>query len=233
MSLATNGSPPESVWLPLSVWLIDTQPLRRSGLRAHLAAAGFTIGADGATLTEARERAGARTTPSLIILDHAQGLRDVEEAVLLAPASRIVALADHMSLEDLATTFAAGAHGYLLRSIAPAALTKSLRLALAGEKVFPSELSELLAKFGTPFAETEAHAEPIGGVTLSAQELQITRRIAEGFPNKTIAQSLAINESTVKAQVKNLLRKIGASNRTQAALWAHQHGIGVPRSRVA
>jgi two-component system nitrate/nitrite response regulator NarL len=97
---------------------------------------------------------------------------------------------------------------------------------MTGEKIFPSELSCLLARFGSHLPDMEAAIQPVGGIALSPQELLITRRIAEGCPNKFIAQSMSITESTVKAHVKTLMRKIGVSNRTQAAIWAHQHGLG-------
>jgi len=208
------------------VWLVDEQPLRRSGLRSHLAASGFTIGSEGATMAEVRSRAQRDVSPNIIVIDLAQGMGVVEEAISSHPEARVIVLADRASLPEIAAAFAAGVRGYLLKSITPAALTESLRLAMTGEKIFPSELSGLLARLGAHLPDMEAHAQPVGGIALSPQELIITRRIAEGCPNKFIAQSMSITESTVKAHVKTLMRKIGVSNRTQAAIWAHQHGLG-------
>ena len=208
------------------VWLVDEQPLRRAGLRAHLSTAGFTIAAEGATLSEVHSRAQREVTPDIVVIDLAQGMRAVEDAIASSPKARIIVLADRASLTEIIAAFASGVQGYLLKSITPAALTESLRLALTGEKIFPSQLSCLLAKFGSQLPELEESPQPVGGIALSPQELEITRRIAEGCPNKSIAQSLSITESTVKAHVKTLMRKIGVSNRTQAAIWAHNHGLG-------
>jgi len=208
------------------VWLLDEQPLRRSGLRAHLASSGFTIGAEGATLAELRSRAQKEASPAIIVIDLALGMSVVEEAIASHPDARVIVLADRASLPEIAAAFTAGVRGYLMKSITPAALTESLRLAMTGEKIFPSELSCLLARLGANLPDTDAPVQPVGGVALSPQELIITRRIAEGCPNKFIAQSMSITESTVKAHVKTLMRKIGVSNRTQAAIWAHQHRLG-------
>jgi two-component system nitrate/nitrite response regulator NarL len=220
MPAATNGL------ARTYVWLVDEQPLRRSGLRAHLAASGFTIGAEGATIKEVRSRAQKEASPAIIVIDLAQGMTVVEDAIASHRDARVIVLADRASLPDIVAAFQAGVQGYLMKSITPAALTESLRLAMTGEKIFPSELSCLLARLGAHLPDAEAPTQPVGGIALSPQELIITRRIAEGCPNKFIAQSMSITESTVKAHVKTLMRKIGVSNRTQAAIWAHQHGLG-------
>jgi two-component system nitrate/nitrite response regulator NarL len=208
------------------VWLVDEQPLRRAGLRAHLATEGFVIGAEGSTMAEVRTRAQKEVAPGIIVMDFALGMPAIEDVIATHRNARVIVLADRIQLSELIQAFEAGVQGYLTKSITPQALTESLRLAMTGEKIFPSELSGLLARFGSQIAEKEAPVQPVGGITLSPQELEITRRIAEGCPNKFIAQSLSITESTVKAHVKTLMRKIGVSNRTQAAIWAHQHGLG-------
>jgi two-component system nitrate/nitrite response regulator NarL len=65
-------------------------------------------------------------------------------------------------------------------------------------------------------------------VQLSPQEERILKNIADGDPNKVIARALGIADSTVKVHVKNILRKLGVGNRTQAATWATRHGLAHP-----
>ena len=60
---------------------------------------------------------------------------------------------------------------------------------------------------------------------LSGRELEIVQRLTDGMPNKIIANELSITEATVKVHLKTILKKIGAQNRTQAAIWAVQRGF--------
>lgn len=62
-------------------------------------------------------------------------------------------------------------------------------------------------------------------VPLSGRELEIVQRLTDGLPNKIIASELSITEATVKVHLKTILKKIGAQNRTQAAIWAVQRGF--------
>jgi two-component system, NarL family, nitrate/nitrite response regulator NarL len=81
-----------------------------------------------------------------------------------------------------------------------------------------------------PLQETSeaANGDPTSmrnGLSLSDRECQILRCLVRGDPNKVIARELSIAEATVKVHVKGLLRKLRAANRTQAAVWAHNHGL--------
>jgi two-component system nitrate/nitrite response regulator NarL len=81
-----------------------------------------------------------------------------------------------------------------------------------------------------PETASEAPDEPKASAprlsNLSAREAEILSSLMDGAPNKVIARQLDVAEATVKVHVKSILRKIGASNRTQAAMWAkgHLHG---------
>jgi DNA-binding NarL/FixJ family response regulator len=114
---------------------------------------------------------------------------------------------------QLVAALKAGASGYLVKDIGPAALRESLALVLMGEKVLPSELvPSLISAPARPGRSTLPR--------LSAQEERILEYLARGEPNKEIAAHLSVTESMVKVHMKALLRKIGAPNRTIAAIWA-------------
>jgi two-component system nitrate/nitrite response regulator NarL len=115
----------------------------------------------------------------------------------------------------------AGLDGYLLSDLSPAALVQSLQLVLLGEKVFPTSLAALLVSGLTDNVVTM----PGGGRGLSEREGQILRFLVHGESNKMIANHLGITEATVKVHLKTVLRKIGALNRTQAAIWALNNGL--------
>lgn len=125
----------------------------------------------------------------------------------------------------LARCFAAGASGYLLENISRDTLGKSLTLVGAGGKVFPPELAPYISNFAVKSAEPANGATFPNELRLSGRELEILHCLTRGQSNKAIGQTLEIAEATVKVHVKRILRKIHASNRTQAALWAAARGL--------
>jgi two-component system nitrate/nitrite response regulator NarL len=87
-------------------------------------------------------------------------------------------------------------------------------------------MDEAPQKQDQPFQDdsaAEASLSDLKACKLSAREMEIVGLLKEGAPNKVIALKLDITEATIKVHVKAILRKIGASNRTQAAMWAQQH----------
>ena len=206
------------------VWLVDAHPLLRSGLRSQLDGKGFEIVAEAATLDELSRNGAKGPPPNLIILDFAQGSDAVATLKASQPQARTVVFAESAELAHLADVFSAGADGYLLKSISPSALIESLRLVTLGEKVFPSMLTDFLGAMRASQGGTSERVK-VGDVALSQRELDIIRRLADGHSNKAIAKELAITEATVKVHLKTVLRKLGATNRTQVAIWAVQHGI--------
>ena len=148
----------------------------------------------------------------------------------VAPESRIVVLSTALAAPALAQALDAGADGYLLKNISLQGLTQSLELAMLGEKVFPTQLATLLAE-GKASSERpmfRGSARPNG---LSERETAILRCLVSGYPNKVIADQLQMTEASVKVHLKAVLRKIQASNRTQAAIWAINNGFQVEQSR--
>lgn len=204
------------------VWLIDAHPLLRSGLRSQLEGKGFEIAAEGGTIAEISRTGGA--APDLIIVDFAQGAEAIASLKVAQPQARAVVFAESAELSHLSDMFSAGADGFLLKSITPNALIESLKLVALGEKVFPSMLTDFLGAMRASQTGTSERLR-VGDVALSQRELDIIRRLADGNSNKTIAKELAITEATVKVHLKTVLRKLGATNRTQVAIWAVQHGL--------
>ena len=204
------------------IWLIDAHPLLRSGLRSQLDGKGFHIAAEASTVDEITHNGGP--APNIIILDFAQGAEAVSSLKAAQPQARTVVFAESAELAHLADMFSAGADGYLLKSITPSALIESLRLVALGEKVFPSMLTDFLGAMRASQSGTSERVR-VGDVALSQRELDIIRRLADGHSNKAIAKELSITEATVKVHLKTVLRKLGATNRTQVAIWAVQHGL--------
>ena len=146
------------------------------------------------------------------------------------PLSRIALLAEDSNRERLSSALEAGANAALLTSMTPDGLVKSLQALMSDElvvvdaKLVTSSVSSNGAE-GLGLTMVAEHAstldlsqQPAKG--LSIREIEILDRIVQGDSNKLIARRFDIAEATVKAHVKAILRKIGATNRTQAAIWA-------------
>lgn len=119
---------------------------------------------------------------------------------------------------DLSAALRAGLDGLLSRSMSAEALRRSIELVLMGENVFPARVSDAAPN---PFDEDDM-ADALG---VSVRDLNMLRLLARGMSNRAIAERTALPESTVKSQVRQALARIGATNRTQAALWAIEHGL--------
>lgn len=140
------------------------------------------------------------------------------------PESRIVAVVDEFSVENVAAAFGEGVDGYVVNGISCDALIGVLRLVALGEKVLPSKLSMMLS--APVWKLPAANWKFTNDLSLSAREIEILRCLMEGDCNKIIARRLDISEATVKVHVKAVLRKLHVSNRTQAAIWAFTRGLG-------
>lgn len=208
-----------------TIWLVDAQPLLRAGLRAQLDGKGFHVAVEAATVEEATLISGRGAVANLIVVDFSLGGASIAKLKTAQPEARVVVLSEAAELSYLAEMFGAGADGFILKSISANALIESLKLVLLGEKVFPSILTNFLGALQGHHSTNQAERVRVGDVALSQRELDIIRSLAEGQTNKSIAKELSITEATVKVHIKTVLRKLGASNRTQVAIWAVQHGL--------
>jgi two-component system, NarL family, nitrate/nitrite response regulator NarL len=167
-------------------------------------------------------------TPSLLLLDFRENdVEDFDHIRRLRAHSltaRIVVLTNDVSTSKLTKALELGCDAYLLKDMSPEALIQSLTLTMLGEKVFPTNLAQLLIE-GRLGATAAPSVRPFSASGLSEREMQILRCLVNGDPNKVIANRLKITEATVKVHLKGLLRKISVSNRTQAAIWAVERGI--------
>lgn len=217
----------------ISIVLIDESRLFREGLRRIFEGSPFCIAYEAASFDDIEKRAAELEplSPELLVVDSrhcGQTLLDqLYRLRQLLPQPRLVMLTDHMKLNRLAIALSAGVDGYLLKDLSGDALLQSLQLVLLGEKVFPTDLANLLVNNRIISAgDIAPHGHIAGTFELSPREEQILHCLANGYPNKVIANALDITESTVKGHLKALLKKINVQNRTQAAVWALNHGVG-------
>jgi DNA-binding NarL/FixJ family response regulator len=115
----------------------------------------------------------------------------------------------------IARAVSLGASGYLLKGCTREELVKAIQTAAAGESVWTrEELRRVTGSLATPRFTADIE------VPLTTREGEVLRQVAYGLTNKEIAQMLEISYETVKEHVQHVLRKIGVSSRTQAAVWA-------------
>lgn len=162
-----------------------------------------------------------RRRPQLVLLDLALGpagtmaLKDLHRST---PVTRIVAAADEADVNLVSTTFRAGAHGLLLKSTTPDALVAPLLAAVCGHCVLPGMLLPSLV--GTAVARRPELLE-----SLTPEDRQLWRMVADGVETMQIAETLFVSERTAKRMVALLLRRLGVGNRIQAAALAGQAGL--------
>ncbi|MFN4281072.1 MAG: LuxR C-terminal-related transcriptional regulator [Alphaproteobacteria bacterium] len=210
----------------IATLIIEGNRLFREGLKNLLRGSQFDVQREADSLASAKAFMAGGFLPDLVILDFsdsdervAGNIRHLRETLIL---TRIVVLTYSLSATKLSKALEAGADAYLLSDMSSEALIQSLALTMLGEKVFPTNLAKLLID-GHIDLSGKDKAFASGG--LSAREVEILRCLANGDPNKLIANRLNITESTVKVHLKGLLRKINVCNRTQAAIWAVGQGI--------
>ena len=144
--------------------------------------------------------------PEMNGLDALMAIRDE------VPEARIIMLTTYAGDAQVLRAIKAGARGYLLKSALHKELLETIRVVHAGRKAISAEASYELAEHASDDALTPA-------------EVRVLRLIAEGSANKEIAEHLSVSEETVKGQVRNILSKLGAKDRTHAAMIGLKRGI--------
>lgn len=164
-------------------------------------------------------------------MNDAQFFEQLAQAKRAAENLRIVLLAwPTKALSFLAQSFQTGVDAYLESNTSQEGFRQSLGLIAAGERIFPERLTPDIRNGGLAAVSddsaytADSRKSPLFS-NLSGREFEILRHLASGRPNKVIANDLNITEATVKVHVKGVLRKIGAANRTQAAIWALHNGL--------
>ena len=215
-----------------SLSVLAPSPLFRAGLGALLRTMGFEPVEEAADLKELKRRTtDARRAEILLISvpQTDQGLDAlIQESKAWAPHAKVVLLAPALDISALSACFAAGAAGYLLENISRDGLQHSLSLVSAGENVFPSDLANALSNSTSKPSGRVNAMDQLRQLHATDREIDILRCIAKGESNSLIGRKFGISEAEVSAHIKQILRKIRVSNRTQAALWGVARGLAAP-----
>jgi DNA-binding NarL/FixJ family response regulator len=204
----------------IRVLIVEDHALVRAGLEELLSGAEdidvVGVAGDGA---EAIELAAAEE-PDVVLMDLSMPVVDGIEATRRIRATqqkaRVVVLTSFSDQRRILEALDAGAIGYLLKDAEPDELFRGVRAAAAGEAPLAPKAAQALLSARQGGVDAE----------LTQREQEVLGLIAAGLPNKLIARRLEISEKTVKAHLTNIYRRIGATTRTEAALWATEHGLG-------
>jgi len=218
----------------VSIAIVSDNALAREGMRRILEGDEFKViesHSSSQALVNAKERL---ERPRIIILDISDEhsvCPQVERLRGAMPESKIVVLSNDFDFDTMLGAFTAGVDGYIIKRIDCEPLIGSLKLVHMGEKVMPSELAKGLPRRWTGSALPSMPEREVLSL-LSEREIETLGFLILGSPNKVIAGHLKISEATVKVHVKAILRKLGAQNRTQAAIWAVNNGVELKQAEM-
>ncbi len=215
---------------PTRVLLIDDHEMSRRGLQAMLSTADWVevVGeADGCAPGLAEIE---RLEPDIVLLDirmpGIDGLQCLEEIKKLACPVAVVIVTLYNDRRYVLEAIRRGAAGYVLKEASTSEILATTMAVADGQlAVEPGLLREaLLAPPDEPHAEETARARA-EAFALTPRELDVLRRLADGLTNKEIGGQLSIAEDTVKKHVQNIIWKLRAADRTQAAIVAYRAGL--------
>lgn len=205
----------------LKLLLADDHRLFRQGLRELIERkTPYQVVAEATTGTEVLALI-PRVQPDLVLLDiqmpEMDGIAVARDMALHYPAVKIIMLTMYRTNEQLLGAIEAGAKGYLLKDSDAEEVIRVIERVGAGDSALdPSLTTQLFTAMRRP-TPLESPIEP-----LTAREMDIVRLVAQGYDNRTIAQTLFLSEKTVGNRLSEIFQKLGVTNRTQAALVARE-----------
>jgi DNA-binding NarL/FixJ family response regulator len=200
----------------IRVFSVDDHPLLREGIAAIInSQPDMVMVASAANGREAIQRFREHQ-PDITLMDlrlpDASGIDTMIALRAEFPEARFIMLTTFEGDVEIQRALAAGARGFLLKSMPPKDLVDVIRQVHAGKKRIPPEVAAQLA-------------EHMSDESLTEREIDVLARVAHGNRNRDIAEQLFISEETVKAHMKHIMEKLSANDRTQAVAIALRRGI--------
>ncbi|WP_062800258.1 MadR family response regulator transcription factor [Williamsia muralis] len=208
---------------PIRTMLVDDHALLREGMRSLLEReSSISVVGEADTVGEALEGA-ARFAPDVMVVDlkltagtDYEGLRLISELTRRHPAVAALVLTTFLDDDLVVRAVRSGAKGYVVKDIDTTELVRAIKSVSRGESAFDSRSAAVVLRAVTGQGRSE---------TLTERERQVLRLLADGSSNKSIGETLFISASTVKFHIRNIIRKLGVSKRTEAVYAASKRGL--------
>lgn len=207
----------------IRVLIVDDHSVVRQGLENMLASSDrvSVVGTAGSA-AEAFEMVGLHA-PEVVLMDlqmpGVDGVEATRQITSAYPTSKVVILTAFSERDRILGALDAGAAGYLLKDSESEDLVRGIEAAARGEAPLAPKAAQVVLT---------ARAQKAPAADLTDREREVLSLLVQGMPNKQIARQLDISEKTVKAHLSSVFRRIGVTDRTQAALWAERNGLVGP-----
>lgn len=222
-------APPASQPSPaIRVLLVDDQVLVRDGVRQVLCAERDIeiVGECGSERGELERHLDRR--PDMVVMDivlsHRDGVEAVRAVKQRCQEAKVLVLTTNVNYEVFRRAAAAGAAGYVLKDISPVNLVNVVRVVHHGSMMINPEIARHVLEDLTGHAPA-ARAVRHQSYGLTAREIEVLSRVAEGLSDKEIASALFLSGATVKSHLRSVYQKLKLRNRAQAVAFAVSKGV--------
>ena len=209
---------------PIRTLLVDDHALLRQGMRSLLEREDVVDVVGEAGSADAALAEGNARHPDVVVVDlklsagtEYEGLRLIEQIAQRHPEVAALVLTTFLDDDLVVRAVRAGARGYVVKDVDTTELVRAIQAVSGGGSAFdPRSAAVVLRAVSGENEKSEA---------LSDREREVLRLLADGLSNKRIGETLYISESTVKFHIRNIIRKLGVSKRTDAVYIASKRGL--------
>ena len=209
--------------MSIRLLVADDHPMVRAGVKKMIEGKDIKIVAECADGVEALTQTLKRK-PDVVLMDirmpQRDGLNALGRIKIENPDMPVLMYSGFDNPTYIARAVALGANGYLMKTCSASELISAIKTAAKGEDTWTrTELRRVTGALATPRPGISLEAP------LTQREIEVVRYICDGMTNKQIGEEMEISYETVKEHVQHILRKIGLTDRTQAATWALRIGL--------
>jgi two-component system, NarL family, response regulator LiaR len=210
----------------IKVLLVDDHEMVRIGLAAVLDTEdGIEVVGEASNGQEGIRLAQAYNPDVVLmdlVMDGMDGVETTRQLMELQPDCKVVVLTSYIDDSKIYPVIEAGAFSYLLKTSRASEIADAIRAAARGQSVLEQQVAaKMMNRFREP---KKAETKPLHD-ELTEREMEVLKLLAKGKSNQDIADDLFIGIKTVKYHITNIFAKLEVEDRTQAAIYAHRHGV--------